>query len=270
EVYGKEKKINIKFDRQNAQGDMGTSMMIANKLAADKVDLIFSISTPSSQHALKATQAIPIIFGAVTDPLSAGVVQNVTKPGGNITGVSDAWPIKKQVELLVKLVPTVKTLGIVYNPGESNAKFMLTKLQEACSQLDIKLITAPISNTGEVLVAAKSLAPKVDAFYSSIDNSVLSAVASLVKVANEYRKPIIAGESDSVQKGAIATLGTNYHEIGVESGKLAIKVLEGSKPGDLPVISDSKTDLYLNMKSLKSLDIKAPAELKNSAKTKFE
>jgi putative ABC transport system substrate-binding protein len=109
----------------------------------------------------------------------------------------------------------------------------------------------------------------VDAFYSSIDNTVLSAIASVAKVGTQYKKPMIAGESDSVQKGAIATLGTNYYEVGVESGKLAIKVLKGANPGDLPVISDTKTDLYLNMKTLELLKIKIPADLEQQAKEKY-
>lgn len=267
--YASEKNLVINFDMQNAQGDMGTSSMIAKKLVGDNVDLIFSISTPSTQHVVKATQKIPIVFGAVTDPVSAAVIKNNNHPGGNVTGVSDVWPIKKQVELLLKLVPRVKKLGLVYNPGESNAAFMLIKLQEACDQHGIKLVTRFISNTGEVQMAARSLAPNVDAFYSSIDNTVLAAISSLVKVSNQYKKPIIAGESDSVKQGAIATLGTNYYEIGVESGKLAVKILNGANPGDLSVISDAKTDLYLNIKSLKSLGIKIPKEIERQTSIKY-
>jgi len=268
-TYAKEKNLSINYDMQNAQGDMGTSSLIAKKLVGDNVDLIFSISTPSTQHVVKATQKIPIVFGAVTDPLSAGIVKNNDHPGGNVTGVSDVWPIKKQVELLLKLVPNVKKLGLVYNPGESNASFMLIKLQDACDQLGIKLIKRSITNTGEVQMAARSLAPNVDAFYSSIDNTVLAAIISLVKVSQQFKKPIIAGESDSVKQGAIATLGTNYYEIGVESGNLAMKILSGTNPGDLSVVSDTKTDLYLNKKSLESLGIKIPKELEKQAKTIF-
>jgi putative ABC transport system substrate-binding protein len=268
-AYAEENKVQINYDMQNAQGDMATSSLIAKKFAGDNVDLIFSISTPSTQHMVKATTKIPVIFGAVTDPLSAEVVKSLDHPGGNVTGVSDVWPIKKQVELLLKLVPSVKTIGLVYNPGESNATFMLAKLQEVCDQLGLKLVKRSVANTGEVQMAAKALAPKVDAFYSSIDNTVLSAITAVAKVAGQYKKPIIAGESDSVQKGAIATLGTNYYEVGVESGKLAIKVLSGAKPGDLPVISDTKTDLYLNMKALESLKIKIPEDLEKQAKEKY-
>jgi putative tryptophan/tyrosine transport system substrate-binding protein len=249
---------------------MATSMLIVKKFVADEVNLIFTISTPSTQHAVKATSKLPIIFGAVTDPVSAGIVKDLQHPGGNVTGVSDVWPIKKQVELLLKLVPSVKKLGLVYNPGESNATFMLGKLREACDQLGIELVTRAISNTGEVMMAAKNLSPRVDAFYSSIDNTVLAAIASLVKAANQYKKPIIAGESDSVKEGAIATLGTNYFEIGKDSGKLAVKVLEGADPGDLPVISDTKTDFYLNLKATKFLDIKVPPEMEENAKEIFD
>lgn len=267
--YAKENNLVINFDMQNAQGDMGTSSLIAKKLVGDNVDLIFSISTPSTQHVVKATQKIPIVFGAVTDPVSAGIVKSNDHPGGNITGVSDVWPIKKQIELLLKLVPGVKKLGLVYNPGESNAAFMLIKLQESCDQHGIKLVTRFVSNTGEVQMAARSLAPNVDAFYSSIDNTVLAAISSLVKISMQYKKPIIAGESDSVKQGAIATLGTNYYEVGAESGKLAVKILNGANPGDLSVISDAKTDLYLNIKSSKSLGIKIPKELERQAKFKY-
>jgi len=268
-AYAKEKNVQINYNMQNAQGDMGTSSLIAKKFAGDNLDLIFSISTPSTQQVVKATNKTNIVFGAVTDPLSAGVVKSLESPGGNVTGVSDVWPIKKQIELLLKLVPSVKKIGLIYNPGESNASFMLGKLQEACDQLGLKLITKSIANTSEVYLAAISLATNVDAFYSSIDNTVLSAISTLVKVANKSKKPIIAGESDSVQKGAIATLGSNYNEIGKESGSLAIKILQGAHPGDLPVVSNTKTDLYLNMNALNTLKINVPAELAKEAKVKY-
>jgi len=263
---GYTKEAGTKYDFQNAQGDMSNAQKIAQKFVSDQVDLIFAISTPSTQAAAKATKTIPIVFGAVTDPVSAGVVRSIRSPGGNVTGVSDVWPYKDQIALLLKISPDVKRLGVVYNPGESNSAFAMERIKQACKELGLKLVTAPVSGTGEVYAVAKSLVGRVDAFYSSADNTVISAVESLVKVAQEARIPCIAGESDSVQRGALATLGTNYYEVGRSSAKLATKVLGGIDPGLIPVVEETKTDLYINLKAAKAMGVSVPQDLVKKAK----
>lgn len=261
---------NVKYDFQNAQGEMSNAQKIAQKFVGDKVDLIFSISTPSSQAVAKATKTIPIIFGAVTDPISAGLVSSVEKPGGNITGTSDVWPYKDQIALLLKIDPDVKKLGVVYNPGESNSAFAMGLIEQACKELGLELITASVSGTAEVYNAARSLVGRVDALYSSADNTVISAIESLIKTAQTAKIPCIAGESDSVERGALATWGTNYYEIGKESAKLAVRVLKGENPGDIPVIRETNTDLYINMKAAEAMGVSIPEDLVSKAKQIYE
>lgn len=265
-VAGYSTETGTRFDFQNAQGEMSNAQKIAQKFRADGVDLIFAISTPSTQAAAKATTAIPIVFGAVTDPLSAGVVKSLDKPGRNVTGVSDVWPYKDQIGLLRQLAPKAKRLGVVYNAGESNSAFAIGRIKQACKELDYQLVAVPVAGTGEVYAAAKSLVGRVDALYSSADNTVISAVESLVKVAQQAKLPCIAGESDSVQRGALATLGTNYYEVGRSSSGLAVKVLKGADPASLPVIQDSKTDLYINLKAAEAMGVTVPADMVKQAK----
>ncbi len=263
-------KKNINYDFQNAQGEMSNAQKIAQKFVGDNVDLIFSISTPSSQAVAKATKTIPIVFGAVTDPISAGLVTSIEKPGGNITGTSDVWSYKDQINLLLQIDPEIKRLGVVYNPGESNSAFAMGLIKKACEELGLELITASVSTTAEIYKAAQSLVGRVDALYSSADNTVISGVEALIKTAQTAKIPCIAGESDSVERGALATLGTNYYEIGKASSQLAIRILKGENPGDIPVIRETKADIYVNLKAAEAMGVSIPEELINKAKKVYK
>jgi len=253
----------------NAQGEMSTATTIAEKFIADNVDLIFTISTPSTQAAVaaarRAAEAPPVVFGAVTDPVSAGVVESTDHPV-YCSGSSDVWDYKAQLGVLLRLDASVKSVGVVFNPGESNSRFAMKRIRDACEELGLKLATVSVSNSSEVYTAARSIIDRVDALYSGADNTIISAVESLVKVAEESAKPLIAGESDSVERGAIATLGTNYHEVGRAAGAIAVRALQGEEVGTIPVVQETRAHLYINTAAAERMGVELPAELLSEAK----
>ncbi len=268
--YGEGK--DVAYDQTNAQGDIPTAQSIAQKLVRDKSDLIFAISTPSSQtvaQAIKGTN-IPLVFGAVTDPVSAGLVESMESPGGNITGTSDQWPVDKQFSLLMQLVPSVKTVGLVYNPGETNSESNLKVVEKTCKAINLEVVKVSVSNTSEVYTAAKSLVGRCDAIYVPADNTVIAAMDSVIKVAEENKIPLLPGVSSNVEQGGFGTLGPDYYDIGVQSAKLADEVLKGKKPGDIPVAVAERLEYFFNKRSAAAMGITIPEELLNKAAKVYE
>lgn len=272
EKLGYKEGENVTYDQTNAQGDMPTAQSIAQKFVRDKCNLIFAISTPSSQtvaQAIKGT-SIPLVFGAVTDPVSAGLIVSMDRPGNNITGTSDQWPVDKQFDLLLQLVPTVKTVGLVYNPGETNSESNLKVVERVCNARNLKIVRVSVSSTSEVYTAAKSLVGRCDAIYVPADNTVIAAMDSVVKVAEENKIPLLPGVSSNVEQGGFGTLGPDYYDVGVQSAKLADQVLKGEKPGDIPVATAERLEYYFNKRSAAAMGITIPEDLLKKATKVYE
>src|SRR5690606_27815099 len=174
-----------------------------------------------------ATKSIPVVYSAVTDPVAAQLVPSMDPSGTNVTGVSDALALDRQVALIKKVVPEAKKVGMVYNPGEANSVVVVKRLRELLPKSGMSLIEATAARTVDVGAAARSLVGKVDVIYTSTDNNVVSAYESLVKVGNSAKIPLIASDTDSVKRGAIAALGVNYHDLGIQTGKVVIRILKG-------------------------------------------
>ncbi|MCW8848061.1 MAG: ABC transporter substrate-binding protein [Sedimenticola sp.] len=237
---------NLKWSYESAQGSPSTAAQIAKKFAGEKPDLVIGISTPSAQTLAASARGIPLIFSAVTDPLAAKLVTNLGKPGGLITGTSDALPIEKHLDLIQELVPTIKRLGVMFNPGEANSVSSVNQLRSAAEKRGWEIVEGGAAKTSEVLAAARSLVGKVDAIYVPTDNTVVSAFESVVRVGQQAKLPVIAGDTSSVDRGAIAAIGFNYYDVGRQTGRMAVRVLKGEKPGDIAVETVQKTELYLN------------------------
>jgi putative tryptophan/tyrosine transport system substrate-binding protein len=263
---GYEEGKNIEFDFQNAQGETSANSSIAQKFATGNYDLIIPLGTPSSQAVVNLIKDKPVIFGAVTDPVSAGLVTSKENPGANVTGTSDITLYKEHLEFLKQIKPEVKTVGIVYNPGEANAKFALEETKKAAQSQGLEIVTAPANNSGEIMSAARSLVGKVDAFYMLPDNTILSGVESIVTVANEAKKPFVAIDQSGVEKGALATLGTNYKMVGERTAEIAIRVLKGEKPGSIPVLGVTDADVFVNEKTANAIGITIPQAILQKAK----
>lgn len=258
---GYEEGKNLKLDYQNAQGDQSVLQSISQKFASSKLDLVLAIATPSAQAMASASQNIPILITAVTDPVEAKLVNSMEKPGTNVTGTTDMNPIKEQFELLKKLVPQAKNVGVIYNAGEVNSQVQVKMAKEVAKNLGIELIEATVTTSADVLQASQSLVGKVDAIYVPTDNMVVSAAQSVIQVADKNKIPIIAGESSVVDKGGLATIGINYNNLGKQTGEMAIKVLKGSKPQDMAIESQKQFDMVFNKEALTLLNIKVPDDL---------
>lgn len=247
---------NLKVDLQNAQADQANNLSIAQKIAADSNDLVLAIATPSAQSVVqslsKAGKDTPILFAAVTDPLDAKLVTDLEHPGGNVSGVSDTNPeaINRLMQFISTQFPNVKKLGIVINEGEPNAVVMAGLAKNELDKLGIELVKAPITNTSEVKQAAESLADRVDAFYITLDNTVVSAVDTIIQTANDKKIPFFSSDRDTVEKGAFATVGFKYYDHGYQVGQMAVDILKnGKKPGDMKVTMQEKLDVILNLKA---------------------
>lgn len=253
---------NIKIDYQNAQGEQVNCVTIAEKLINDRDDLIFAIATPAAQAVANLTKDIPIVISSVTDPESAKLVLKNTNPGTNVTGTSDLTPCEAQMELLKKLVPEAKTVGMLYCSSEQNSHFQIALAKAACVKLGLKFEEATVSNSNEIQQVVTSLCGKVDAIYAPTDNMIAAGMATVAQVANEKKIPTICGEEGMVLAGGFATYGVNYYELGKQTAKMAVEILrDGKNPADMPIQYLQKCDLKINEETAKTLGITIPENL---------
>ncbi|MDU6854412.1 MAG: ABC transporter substrate-binding protein [Zhenhengia sp.] len=244
---------NVKIDYQNAQGDQSNLNSICKKFVGDGVDVIVAIATPSAQAAAAATSEIPIIFSAVTDPVSAKLVTNLEKPEGNVTGTSDAIPVDEVFELCQELTPEVKTFGFLYTTSEVNSQSVVEEAKTLAADYGYDYEEVAITNTSELKQAAYSLAGKVDAIYTPIDNSIASAMTVLSEVGKETKVPVYVGADSMVMDGAYATVGINYEDLGRQTGDMVAEVLNGKAIRDLPVATLSEFQKVINKTTAKAI-----------------
>lgn len=259
----------VTYDEQNAEGDISTASSIAQKFANENLDLILGVATPTSQAVVKAITDTPVVFTAVTDPVGAGLVTDAAAPSANVTGVSDMLPMAPTMELIKQVVPNAKKLGVLYNAGESNSVFLIEEQKKAAAAAGVEIVEATASNSSEVKAAADSLVGRVDAISVLTDNTVVSALESVVKVAQENKIPLIAGDTDSVERGAVAAYAFDYKDLGVQTGKMAAEILQGKPVKDLPVQYAENLQLSVNEDAAKATGITLPAELVDKAQNKF-
>ncbi|HTX67561.1 MAG TPA: ABC transporter substrate-binding protein [Thermoleophilia bacterium] len=260
---------NVTYDDQNAQGDMSTATSIAQKFAGEGLDLILGVATPTTQAVVKADQTTPIVFTAVTDPVGAGIVTNPEAPAGNVTGVSDMLPVQPHLDLIKAIVPDVKTIGVIYNAGESNSVFLIKAEKDAAAKMGVKVVDATASNSSEVQAAAQSLVGRVDAMSVLTDNTAVSALESIIKVAEQNKIPLIAGDTDSVKRGAVAAYAFDYKDLGKQAGYQAAEILNGTPIKDIPVEYAKNLQLSINEKAAAAMGVTIPSDLAAKAQNKF-
>lgn len=246
---------NIKIDYQNAQNDMPTTQMIANKFVSDKKDLIYAISTPSAQAAYNATKDIPILITAVTDPVAAGLVKSIDKPERNVSGTSDYISIDKNLELIKMFIPDAETIGVLYNTSEVNSKIQVDTLKEYASTNNYKVVEKGVSSSMEISQAMSSLVDKIDVLYVPTDNLIVSSMPIVSKIATNNKVPVISSEDGSVKSGALACQGIDYEKLGYKTGELAVKVLNGEEISNIPVTTLDETQIIVNEDTLNSLSL---------------
>jgi putative ABC transport system substrate-binding protein len=254
---------NVEYILRNAEGDMSIAASIAESFVSEKVDLIFSIATPTTQACVAAVEGtdIPVVFAAVTDPVAAGIVESWEKPGGQVTGASDWADVGLQVKLGMDIYPA-KKLGVVYNAGEVNSVVQIDELKKVASSLGIEeIVEATAAGTADVLAAATSLVGRVDAIWEPSDNTVAAAIEAVVKVCEENKIPLFASDIDMAKGGAISGLGLDYEVNGTAAGKLAARVLGGEDPANIPVGMTPMTIVYLSPPAAERMGVTIPPEV---------
>ena len=261
---------NLRVKYQTAQGNTGTAAQIARQYVGDAPDVIVAIGTPSAQAVVAATKTIPVVFGAVTDPVAAQLVRARGPSGTNVTGMSDELPLEASIGLIKETLPEVKRVGLVYNPGEVNSKIVVDQLKELLPQHDLTLVEAAAPRTVDVSSAARSLVGKSDMIFSTTDNNVIATYESLTKVSLDSKLPLIASDTDSVSRGAIAALGVNYKQLGVQAGHMVARILNGEQAGDISWETSNELATHLNKKIADQIGVEFSEELLNSAEKVIE
>ena len=247
--------LEVEYQYENAQNDNSLNSTIANNLVNSGADLIFANSTPSAQAVAALTEDIPIVFTSVTNAVDAELVESMESPGGNVTGTVDTQPdaIPNTIAFL-KNELGAKNVGMVFNAGEQNSRSSVDAVKEEMAKVGLNVVEASVSTSAEVKQATESLIGKVDSLYIITDNTVVSALESVVDVANEHKLPMMVGEFDSVKRGGLGAYGFEFYDIGYEAGEMAVKILKGeSKPADLAVQYPQNLKFVLNKDTVDAL-----------------
>lgn len=252
------------IDVQNAQGEIPNCAPIATKFVNDKVDLILAIATPAAQTAAQATTEIPILATAVTDFVDAGLVDSNEVPGGNVSGTSDMNPIAEQADLLVKLVPEAKTVGILYCSAEDNSILQANLAREALEALGLTVNEYPVADVNEIQPVTTRAVGEVDAIYVPTDNLFAEHMPTAALVTEPAKIPVICGESGMVNSGGTATYGINYYNLGKLAGEQAVEILlNGADISTMPIGFAAAEDLEfaVNEENCAAIGIEIPADL---------
>ena len=258
----KESGLKVTFDEKNANGEIATANMIANNFVTEKVDLIYAIATSTAQSAAQATNKLPVVFSAITDPEAAGLIKE------NVTGISDRVNVKQQLELLLKLDSKIKKVGVIYNSSEQNSKVQVDDLKKAASELGITIVEKSVTQVSEIPQASEALVRESDALYLPTDNLVASVINLITEKATAAKKVAFGAEAAHVKGGALITQGIDYYEMGKEAGKIAVEILKnGKKPSEIKFKKMDLNDIVINNKTLAAIGINLPEDIKSKAKT---
>ncbi len=274
--YLKDNGVKATYNVHNAQANMGTATQIAKQMIGEKPDLLVAIATPSSQAVAQANAKAPadmkrpFLFSAVTDPVAAGLVKDAQAPGGLTTGVSDLLPLEEHINMVLTYKPGIKKLGLLYNAGEANSKANLAGIKKIGVRKGFKVVEATASKTADVFQAAKSLVGRVDAVFVPTDNTIVSALESVIKVGVQNKLPIFCADVDSVKRGAIAAMGFDYYKHGYQTGAMALRILKGAQPANTPVEFQKDLQLHINKVYSEKMGLTPPEELLKKATKVYE
>lgn len=267
EENGYEEGKDVEFLLRNAQGDFNNALSIAQTFKSQNVDLVVPIATPTAQAAAEVFSETPVVVSAVTNLVEAGLVDdysNYENPenNGNITGVTDMTPVEKQIELITDLRPGVEKIGIVFNPGEANSRYLNSIAEEVAGEMGIEIAKATANKTSEVKLAADSLKGRVDAIWVSTDNTVVSALPAVSEVARNENIPLVTADPTTIQDGPVAAFGWSYARHGRICGEVVVRVLEGEKPNEIPIQELAQTEenisMALNLNVAKQINLEFP------------
>ena len=250
---------NVTYDRQNAQADQSNLHTIAQHFINKKVDLICAVATPAAQVVANATQDIPIVATAVTDYEAAKLIKSNAKPETNVTGTSDMNLVEAQLDLILKLVPATKTVGVIYNSSEINSQVQVDLLKGFAKDREVEIKEATVNNVNDIQQAARSLIGNVEAIYVPTDNVLASAMPALAMVTEEAKLPVVSGWDDA---NGIATIAIDYYKLGIQTGEMAADILSGkAKPQDMPIQTQNEFTVIVNEANAKKIGLTIPKEI---------
>lgn len=247
---------NIEIDLQNAQGEQRNLKTISQQLA-ESSDVVLAIATPSAQSLANTTQTTPVIFSAVTDPVSAKLVESREHPGGNVTGTSDqsSDAISTQINLIKKVLPKAKTIGILYTQSEPNSVVQKDEAKRLLEEKGFTVVEKTILDSNNVKAAAESLMAEVDMVFVPTDNIISSTMETVKQVSIKHKVPVFGGSTEMIAVGGLYNYGTNYEELGRQTARMLIRVLEGEKPENIAVELPEKLELHTNKEMADALGI---------------
>lgn len=251
---------NIKIEYKNSQSDFSNVNTISQNFVADKVDLICAIATPAAQSAYNAAMDsnIPVVMTAVSDPVAAGLAEALDKPNKGITGTSDIIPAQKQLALIRNFLPEAKTIGILYSTGEVNSEVQIDMYKEVAGEYGFTIETAGVSNQSEIPMALDTLLSKVDCLNNLTDNTVVSALTTILDKANEKNIPVFGSEEEQVKNGCVASEGLDYVELGKKTGQMAARILNGETAESIAIEAIEQSSPIVNKSSLEKLGLTLP------------
>jgi putative ABC transport system substrate-binding protein len=263
-------KPDYKVDLQNANADMNTAAQIAQRFKQEKVALAVGIATPTAQALANQIKDRPVIYSAVTDPVSAGLVASMDKGGANITGTSDMTPVREQLDLLRSLKPSIKRVGNIYASGEANSVALAAIVKSYCQENGLDYVESTITNSSEAKQALLSIVGRIDGLYLGNDNTVFSALSGIAEVALEKKIPVVTADPSSAETiPVLAALGYDYYRMGVATGKIVVRVLNGEKTADIPAFlpKDSEDMTFvLNLDTAKRIGVSVDQSIVDRAK----
>ena len=262
---GYEEGKNLEFEFKTAQGNPAIAVQIARQFIGEEPDVLVGIATPTAQALVSATKTLPIVFTAVTDPIGAKLVDTLEKPGKNVTGLSDLSPVLQHVQMIKELLPSVKTIGVVYNPGEANSVSLMDLLKTSAAAEGVTLVEATALKSADVQSATQAIASKSDVIYALIDNTVASAIEGMIVAANQAKTPVFAATTSYVESGAVASLGFDYYQIGVQTADYVAAIIEGAAPGSLDVKVATGSDIVINKAAAEKLGLVIPQSIVDRA-----
>ncbi|GAB4307387.1 MAG: ABC transporter substrate-binding protein [Candidatus Bipolaricaulota bacterium] len=252
----------VRYILANAQGDFSVAIAIAQNFQAQRVAVVIAIATPTSQAAVQVFQGttVPVVFSAVTDPVGAGLTAYP-----NVTGASDLIDVAGDLALLQALIPGLRRVGIVYNPGEVNSAILTKMAQDVASRMGLEIVTAPAEHSAAVLPAVQSLVGRADAIYATTDNTVATALEAVVQVATAARIPFLMADPTSLERGALVCTGFDYWDHGRLAGEIVLRLLEGAAPGEIPVVYQKGTQIWLNLDIAQAIGFTFPQAVLDQA-----
>lgn len=247
---------NIEIDLQNAQGEQRNLKTISQQLA-ESSDVVLAIATPSAQSLANTTQTTPVIFSAVTDPVSAKLVESREHPGGNVTGTSDqsSDAISTQINLIKKVLPKAKTIGILYTQSEPNSVVQKDEAKRLLEEKGFSVVEKTILDSNNVKAAAESLMAEVDMVFVPTDNIISSTMETVKQVSIKHKVPVFGGSTEMIAVGGLYNYGTNYEELGRQTARMLIRILKGEKPENIAVELPEKLELHTNQEMADALGI---------------